>query len=88
MAGAWCPSAALTAFAARADARGGASTASGELGPPGGSRSAPPGRRPRRRLAARWVLLLPALAYMVFAFPIPVARSLVLSFEPASLPAA
>jgi multiple sugar transport system permease protein len=58
-------------------------------------RSAPPAGRPggagiaaarhmRLRQAARWVFLLPALAYVIFAFAIPVGYNLVLSFEQTS----
>jgi multiple sugar transport system permease protein len=38
----------------------------------------------RLRRAARWAFLLPALAYLLFAFAIPIAYNLVLSFEQTS----
>jgi multiple sugar transport system permease protein len=47
----------------------------------GGGPSGPPARRSRLRLAVRWVFLLPALAYVIFAFAIPVVYNMVLSFE-------
>lgn len=50
---------------------------------PGGARTA--ARQARLRQAARWVFLLPALAYVLFAFAIPVVYNLVLSFEQTSL---
>ena len=50
---------------------------------PGGARAA--ARQARLRQAARWVFLLPALAYVLFAFAIPVVYNLVLSFEQTSL---
>ena len=50
---------------------------------PGGPRTTAVRQR-RLRLAARWVFLLPALAYVLFAFAIPVAYNLVLSFEQTS----
>ena len=50
---------------------------------PGGARTA--ARQARLRQAARWVFLLPALAYVLFAFAIPVMYNLVLSFEQTSL---
>jgi multiple sugar transport system permease protein len=49
----------------------------------GGARTA--GQQARLRQAARWVFLLPALAYVLFAFAIPVVYNLVLSFEQTSL---
>jgi multiple sugar transport system permease protein len=50
---------------------------------PGGTRTA--AQQARLRQAARWVFLLPALAYVLFAFAIPVVYNLVLSFEQTSL---
>jgi multiple sugar transport system permease protein len=50
---------------------------------PGGARAA--ARQARLRQAVRWVFLLPALAYVLFAFAIPVVYNLVLSFEQTSL---
>ncbi|HEV2252498.1 MAG TPA: sugar ABC transporter permease [Streptosporangiaceae bacterium] len=60
--------------------------------PPPGTRrqpdraaTAPAAYRARLRRAARWAFLVPALAYVVFAFVIPVVYNLVLSFEQTSL---
>jgi multiple sugar transport system permease protein len=50
---------------------------------PRGARTAA-ARQARLRRAARWAFLLPALAYVVFAFAIPVVYNLVLSFEQTS----
>jgi multiple sugar transport system permease protein len=51
--------------------------------PPAAART-PAARQARLRRAARWVFLLPALAYVAFAFVIPVVYNLVLSFEQTS----
>jgi multiple sugar transport system permease protein len=45
---------------------------------------APPPGRARLRRAVRWAFLLPAAAYVVFAFAIPIVYNLVLSFEQTS----
>jgi multiple sugar transport system permease protein len=47
--------------------------------------AAPAARRARLYRAARWAFLLPAVAYVLFAFAIPLAYNLVLSFEQTSL---
>lgn len=44
----------------------------------------PPGRGRGLRVAARWIFLLPAVAYVVFAFVVPVVYNLMLSFEQTS----
>ena len=49
---------------------------------PGGARTAAQQARVRR--VARWVFLLPAVGYVVFAFAVPVAYNLVLSLEQTS----
>jgi multiple sugar transport system permease protein len=50
-----------------------------------GSGSGPPrAGRPRLRQALRWAFLLPAVGYLLFAFAIPIAYNLVLSFEQTS----
>ena len=49
---------------------------------PGGARAA--ARQARVRRVARWVFLLPAVAYVLFAFAIPVVYNLVLSLEQTS----
>jgi multiple sugar transport system permease protein len=54
-----------------------------QAGRPGGARTAA-ARQARLRQAARWVFLLPALAYVIFAFAVPVVYNLVLSFEQTS----
>ncbi|HLH84339.1 MAG TPA: sugar ABC transporter permease [Trebonia sp.] len=46
--------------------------------------AAAPRHRPRLRRAARWAFLLPAGGYVLFAFAIPIAYNLVLSFEQTS----
>lgn len=51
--------------------------------PPGGT-LASSGRQARARRAARWVFLVPAVAYVLFAFAIPVVYNLVLSLEQTS----
>jgi multiple sugar transport system permease protein len=51
--------------------------------PPGGAMGSA-GRQARVRRAARWVFLVPAVAYVLFAFAIPVAYNLVLSLEQTS----
>jgi multiple sugar transport system permease protein len=43
-----------------------------------------PRRRPRLHRAVRWAFLLPAGAYVAFAFAIPIVYNLVLSFEQTS----
>jgi multiple sugar transport system permease protein len=51
--------------------------------PPGGPMG-PAGRQARVRRIARWVFLVPAVAYVLFAFAIPVVYNLVLSLEQTS----
>ena len=43
-----------------------------------------PGHRSRMRRLARWAFLVPAAAYVLFAFAIPIIYNLVLSFEQTS----
>jgi multiple sugar transport system permease protein len=59
-----------------------ASRSAPQAGRPDGARTA--ARQARLRQAARWVFLLPALAYVLFAFAIPVGYNLLLSFEQTS----
>ena len=52
---------------------------------PSGTKTAlPRAARPRLYRALRWAFLLPALAYLIFAFAIPIIYNLVLSFEQTS----
>ena len=60
--------------------------------PPPGTRrqpdraaAAPAAYQARLRRAARWAFLVPALAYVLFAFVIPVVYNLILSFEQTTL---
>ena len=55
----------------------------GQARPPGGPMG-PAGRQARVRRVARWVFLVPAVGYVVFAFAVPVAYNLVLSLEQTS----
>jgi multiple sugar transport system permease protein len=51
---------------------------------PGGIAEATAARRARLYRAARWAFLLPAIAYVLFAFAVPIVYNLVLSFEQTS----
>jgi multiple sugar transport system permease protein len=51
---------------------------------PGGVPQAPAARRARIYRTVRWAFLLPAIAYVLFAFAIPVVYNLLLSFEETS----
>lgn len=51
---------------------------------PGGVPEATAAHRARLYRAARWAFLLPAIAYVIFAFAIPIVYNLVLSFEQTS----
>ncbi len=51
---------------------------------PGGVPEASAARRARLYRAVRWVFLLPAIAYLLFAFAIPIVYNLLLSFEQTS----
>ena len=51
---------------------------------PGGVPAASAARRARLYRAVRWAFLLPAIAYVLFAFAIPVVYNLLLSFEQTS----
>jgi multiple sugar transport system permease protein len=53
--------------------------------PPDRAAGAPAAYRARLRRTARWAFLVPAVAYVTFAFAIPVGYNLVLSFEQTSL---
>jgi multiple sugar transport system permease protein len=52
--------------------------------PPRGGRPSLASRGSRLRRAARWVFLLPAVIYVLFAFAVPVIYNLALSFEQTS----
>ncbi len=51
---------------------------------PGGVTEAAAARRARLHRTVRWAFLLPAIAYVLFAFAIPVVYNLLLSFEQTS----
>jgi len=53
--------------------------------PPSGQAALPAIRRMRLFRAAKWAFMVPAIAYVLFAFAIPIIYNLLLSFEQTSL---